>query len=76
MNLCKILGGNLMKKFIMDVYCYILISGYVYSIFKENVEEVSKKNIKYLGILDYGFNMLGGLYLFYFYNLYLFLCEV
>ncbi|EGT3801929.1 phosphatase [Clostridioides difficile] len=65
-----------MKKSIMDVHCHTLISGHAHSTFKENVEEASKKNIKYLGISDHGPNMPGGPHPFYFYNLHLLPREV
>ncbi|HFL2476658.1 TPA: phosphatase [Clostridioides difficile] len=65
-----------MKKSIMDVHCHTLISGHAHSTFKENVEEASKKNIKYLGISDHGPNMPGGPHPFYFYNLHLLPLEV
>ncbi|MEF9951001.1 MAG: phosphatase [Clostridium sp.] len=54
---------------ILDLHVHTISSGHAYSTLKENIEEASKKGIKYLGISDHAPSMPGGPHLFHFYNL-------
>lgn len=62
--------------YFVDLYMYIIVSIYVYSILYDYIVEVKLKNIKLFVIIDYGLDMVDVLYYWYFMNMWVWLWLV
>lgn len=62
--------------YFVDLYMYIVVSIYVYSILYDYIVEVKCKGIKFFVIIDYGLDMVDVLYYWYFVNMCIWFCLV